>query len=64
MVNDVDYKWNVVSDFDEKIIRYTNGKTIKLKVDDDSLINESFLLSVTISGNLVTKVRITLVEGF
>ncbi len=64
VVNDVDYKWNVVSDFDEKIIRYTNGKTIKLKVDDDSLIDESFLLSVTIDGNFITKVRITLVEGF
>lgn len=64
VVNDVDFKWNVVSDFDDKIIRLTNGKTIKLKVDDDSLIDESFLLSVTIGGNHVAKVLITLVEGF
>lgn len=64
VVNDVDFKWNVVSDFDDKITRLVNGKTIKLKVDDDSLIDESFLLSVTIGGNHVTKVIITLVEGF
>ncbi|MSS09496.1 hypothetical protein FYJ38_12690 [Clostridium sp. WB02_MRS01] len=63
-VDDVEFEWNVVSDFDDKIFRFVNGKTIKLKVDDDSLIDESFLLSVTIGGNHVTKVRITLAEGF
>lgn len=63
-IDDVDFKWNVASDFDDKIIRSVSGKTIKLKANDDSLIDESFLLSVTIGGNHVTKVRITLVEGF
>ena len=63
-VDDVEFAWNVVSDFDDKIIRSVSGKIIKLKVDDDSLINESFLLSVTIGGNLVTKLLITLLEGF
>lgn len=63
-IDDVEFEWNVASDFADKINRYANGKTIKLKVDDDSLINESFLLSATIGGNLVTKVLITLVEGF
>ena len=63
-VDDVEFEWNVVSDFADKIIRSVSGKTIKLKVDDDSLIDESFLLSVTIDGNFITKVLITLVEGF
>ena len=63
-IDDIDFKWNVASDFDDKIIRSVSGKTIKLKVNDDSLIDESFLLSMTIGGNLVTKVLITLVEGF
>lgn len=64
VIDDVDFKWNVASDFVDKIIRSVSGKTIKLKVDDGSLIDESFLLSVTIGGNHVTKVLITLVEGF
>jgi hypothetical protein len=64
VTDDVDFNWNVTSDFDDKIIRSVSGKTIKLKVDDGSLIDESFLLSVTIGGNHVAKVLITLVEGF
>ena len=56
------YSWNVVSDFE--VGQEIDGNTIKLLVEDDSLIGESFLLSV-IKNNIVLKdFEIFVVDAF
>ena len=61
-VEDVDFEWTVESDFADKITQTVSGNTIKLSVDDDSLIGESFLLSVLVEGKKVGEIEITIVE--
>lgn len=63
-VEDVNYEWNVESDFTDKISRTVSGNTIKLQVDDDSLIGNHFLLSVLIESKKMGDMEITVVEGF
>lgn len=63
-VEDVDFEWTVESDFADKISQTVSGNTINLCVDDDSLIGESFLLSIKMENNVVNNIKITIVEGF
>ena len=63
-VEDVNFEWTVESDFADKITQTVSGNTIKLSVDDDSLIGESFLLSVLLEGKRNGEIKITIVEGF
>lgn len=64
VVGDVDFEWNVVSGFYDKIEQTVIGNRIKLKVEDDSLIGESFLLEVNVSGVAISELTINIVEGF
>ncbi|RFZ78221.1 hypothetical protein DS742_13970 [Lacrimispora amygdalina] len=63
-VADVDFEWNVECNFADKITQTISGNTIKLQVDDDSLIGESFLLCILVDGKNVGEIEITIVEGF
>lgn len=55
-VENSDFSWSIVSSFNlEQVI---NGNTIKLKVDDDSLIGESFLLSVLSNDNVIAERKV------
>ena len=58
------YHWNVVSDFGVKQI--VNGNQIELYVEDDSLIGESFILSVIKSNDnsIIAEIDITIAEEF
>lgn len=56
----VDFKWSVVADFNVNQNIYENK--IDLFVDDDSLIGESFLLSVDTDTITFTQKGITIVE--
>lgn len=58
--NDVDFSWNVESTFD--IEQTTDGNTIKLFVNDETLIGESFLLSVDIDDSAVAELEITVTD--
>lgn len=62
-VDVADFEWNVVSNFTDKINKKVYGNTIKLGVDDDSLINESFLLQATVNGVSIGKIVIIITEG-
>lgn len=64
VVEDVDFEWNVESEFTDKINQTTSENTIKLQVDDDSLIGESFLLGILVEGKRIGEIEITIVEGF
>lgn len=63
-VTEVDFEWNIESDFVDKINKTISGNTIKMQVDDDSLIGESFLLSVLVNGIQLKAIVLNIVEGF
>lgn len=56
------YRWNVLSKFsiDQEVV----DNTIKLNVNDDSSIGESFLLQVVNISSVVAEFEITVVESF
>lgn len=64
VVNNADFEWNVVSGFDDKIEKTISGNRIKLKVEDDSLIGESFLLGTSVECAVLSVLTINVVEGF
>ena len=53
------YSWNVVSDFE--VGQEIDGNTIKLLVEDDSLIDESFLLQVITNSLVISEIEITVI---
>lgn len=60
-VADYGFKWNVISDFD--VAQIVNGQKIQLKVDDEQMIDCSFLLQVTdMDGVVITEIKITVIE--
>ena len=62
--DDTKYSWNVVSDFDDEIEQIVNGEKIKLKVDDEELIDSSFLLEIIrlIDDVVIGQIEITVIE--
>lgn len=63
--SDVDFSWNVISDFDVGLInQVVNENTIKLSVDDESLIGGSFLLQIIVGDLTITEIKIFIIEGF
>lgn len=62
--NEVDncyFGWTLTSDFD--ISSTEQGNKIQLRIDDDSLIGESFLLSINANNIATANVKITITEG-
>lgn len=62
--NNVNFTWEVISDFDVK--QEINNNKIQLSVNDDSLIGESFLLQIKLQddNSIVAKSEIFIVEGW
>lgn len=59
---DYGFKWNVVSDFD--VAQAVNGQKIQLKVNDEQIIDCSFLLQVIdMDGVVIEEIKITVIEG-
>lgn len=60
-VENVDFTWNVVSNF--AVEQTINGKQIKLRVkDDENLISKTFLLQVMVEESVKAEINITIVE--
>lgn len=55
---DVDFTWNVESDFD--VQQKVNGNEIELSVDDNSLIGSSFILQVCVQDKVLSEFEITI----
>lgn len=55
---DVDFTWNVESDFD--VQQKVNGNEIELSVDDKSLIGSSFILQVCAQDKVLSEFEITI----
>lgn len=58
---DQNFQWKVDSEYDVKQV--VDGQRIQLKVDDEQLIDCSFLLSVIVDDNVIAKVEITIIDG-
>ena len=55
---DVDFTWNVESDFD--VQQTINGSQIELSVDDKSLIGSSFILQILVQDKVLSEFEITI----
>lgn len=63
--NDVDFGWNIVSNFNSRLINQTiDENTIKLSVDNEDFIGGSFLLSVVVDTVTLAQIEVTIVEGW
>ena len=60
-IADQNFQWTVDSERDIK--QMVDGQRIQLKVDDEQLIDCSFLLSVMINNTIRAKVDITIIAG-
>jgi len=60
-VSDCNFTWGVSSDFN--VNQVINGKKIQLRIDDEQLIDCSFLLSVIIDGFVAAQIEITIFNG-
>ena len=59
---DVDFSWNVISDFE--VTQRINDNTITLLVDDEDCIGSSFLLQVIVDGRVLSEIPIDVIEAF
>lgn len=61
----VDFNWNIVADFDNELVEQTvNENKISLKIDNDSLIGESFLLQckLNLNGLVIAEIEIIVAD--
>ncbi|MDE5587345.1 MAG: hypothetical protein K2I72_03125 [Bacilli bacterium] len=59
-MHNVDFYWNIVSDFYVEEVK--NDNWIKIMVDDDSLIGESFLLQLFVDNIMIEEKKISIVD--
>lgn len=62
VVDDVDFSWNIVSDFE--VGQVSNGNEIELLVDDEEFVDEKFKLQVLINENVIGEIIITIASVF
>lgn len=62
VVEDVDFSWNVVSDFE--VGQVVNGNEIELLVEDEELIDSSILLQIIVDDMVISEIEITVVGIF
>lgn len=60
--NEVEFQWNVISDFE--VCQNTDDNKITLFVDDENCIGSSFLLQVIVRGNILSEITIDIIEAF
>lgn len=60
--SDVDFTWNIVSDFN--VEQTVGDNTIKLSIDNEDLVGYSFLLQILIENDIAAQLTISIVESF
>jgi len=61
-VTDCDFEWKVISDF--PVEQVENGNEIKLKVNDENRIDESFVLQVIVNDKVLSSLTVTVISIF
>lgn len=59
-VEDVDFSWNVISDF--TVNQSINDNKIILSVEDEELLDSSFLLQLIVDDKVISELEITIVD--
>lgn len=62
VVDDVDFSWNVVSDFE--VGQVINGNVIELCVEDEEFVDEKFKLQILINEKVNSEIIITIASVF
>lgn len=62
VVDDVDFNWNVVSDFE--VGQVANGNEIELLVEDEDYVDSLILLQIIVDNDVVSEIEITVVGIF
>lgn len=62
VVDDVDFSWNIVSDFE--VGQTVNGNEIELLVEDEEFVDSSILLQIIVDDEVVSETEITVVGIF
>lgn len=62
VVDDVDFSWNVVSDFE--VGQVVNGNEIELCVEDEEFVDEKFKLQILINEKVNSEIIITIASVF
>lgn len=62
VVDNVDFSWNVVSDFE--VGQTVNGNEIELLVEDEEFVDSSILLQIIVDDDVVSEIEITIVGIF
>lgn len=57
---EVNYQWNIKSDFD--VQQTISGNTITIKVENEDFIGSSFLLDISIGNSMMTETKINIIE--
>lgn len=60
--NDVNFSWNIISDFDIQTASENNW--IEISTDNDSLIGESFLLQILMDNKLAEEIEVFITDVF
>jgi len=61
-LKDINFQWNVVSDFDVK--QTINGNRIELCVENEELVDQTLLLQVLVNNIVMAEMKISTVEGW
>ena len=60
-LSDVNFTWNIVSDFNDEIVSTVNGKNITLQIDNEDYVDEQIVLQIivdgTVNSELVIKIK-------
>lgn len=62
VVDDVDFSWNVISDFE--VSQVANGNEIELLVEDEEFVDSSILLQIIVDDEVISEIDITVVGIF
>lgn len=62
VVDDVDFSWNVVSDFE--VGQVVNGNEIELLVENEEFVDEKFKLQILVNENVIGEIIITIASVF
>ena len=60
--NNVEFSWNVISDFN--VSQKINDNMITLQVNDENYIGSSFLLQVIVNEVVLSEITIDVIEAF
>lgn len=63
-LSDVDFSWNIASDFNDKITSTINGQSITLQIDEEDYVNEQISLQVITNDTVNSEIILTITGQF